>query len=138
MSHNDLPGIDTITKDEKLYALVVRASYIPTRTTFLTPDELPQQLGFVVREQGEEIPAHYHPAVERIIVGSSEVLVVLRGSAKVRIFDEGQDVIATRDINRGDTLMLVRGGHSFDITSDAVFMEVKQGPYLHDKDKRLL
>jgi mannose-6-phosphate isomerase-like protein (cupin superfamily) len=110
-------------------AYIIRRELLPAATTFLTPSDLPQQLGFVVYPAGGEIKPHLHRPLERTIRGTSEVLVVKKGRCEVDIYNNSQERIATRELREGDILLLVDGGHGFRLLEDTVFVEIKQGPY---------
>ena len=60
-------------------AYIIRKGLAPDKTTFLTPPEFKQQVGFVVYPAGGEIQRHDHRPLARHLVGTSEVLVVQRG-----------------------------------------------------------
>ena len=36
----------------------------------------------------------------------------------------------------GELLLMLNGGHSLEILEDSKFLEVKQGPYIEEMDKR--
>jgi len=38
-------------------------------------------------------------------------------------------------LNKGDVILLVNGGHGFEMLEKTEMIEVKQGPYVGDKDK---
>jgi uncharacterized protein with PhoU and TrkA domain len=108
---------------------IIRASLLPEKTTFLTPPEFKQQVGFVVYPKGGEIARHVHVALERNLVGTSEVLIIRRGHCEIDIFNDDKDLVATRELHEGDVMLMVGGGHGFRMLEDTVFLEVKQGPY---------
>ena len=110
-------------------AYIIRAELQPDRTTFLTPDEFKQQVGFVVYPQGGVIARHVHRPLERHLVGTSEVLVVRRGRCEIDVYSPEREVVATRELRTGDIMLMVGGGHGFRMIEDTVFLEVKQGPY---------
>jgi hypothetical protein len=109
----------------------------PQKTTFLTPSEFKQQVGFVVYPAGGEIHRHVHRPLERHLVGTSEVLIVRRGRCEIDIYNNGLELVATRELHRGDIMLMVDGGHGFRMIEDTVFLEVKQGPYtgLDEKER---
>jgi uncharacterized protein YjlB len=74
-------------------------------------------------------------SLERHIVGTPEVLVVRRGRCEADIYNEEQQLVATRELREGDILILVCGGHGFRMLEDTVLLEVKQGPYAGLKEK---
>jgi uncharacterized protein with PhoU and TrkA domain len=110
-------------------ACIIRASAMPSETVFVTPNDYKQQVGFIAYPAGGVIKRHTHRPLERHIVGTSEVLVVRRGRAEIDIYDDGRQLIATRELKTGDVMLMVGGGHGFRILEDTVFLEVKQGPY---------
>lgn len=114
---------------------IIRTLPFPEQTTFLTPPEFKQQVGFVVYAAGGEIARHLHLPLERHLVGTSEVLVLLKGRCLMDIFNDGKELVATKELNQGDVMLMVGGGHGFRILDDTVFLEVKQGPYLDTEEK---
>jgi hypothetical protein len=110
-------------------AILIREAYEPESTTFLTPPEHKQQVGFVVHGAGTAIPRHDHVPVVRTIRGTSECLVVRRGLSEVTIYDRSRREVCRRLLRAGDVLLLVAGGHGFRQIEDTVFLEIKQGPY---------
>ena len=114
---------------------IIRPDPLPERTTFITPPEFKQQVGFVVYPAGGEITKHLHLALERRLVGTSEVLVLLKGRCLIDIYNDEKELVATRELNAGNVMLMVGGGHGFRIQEDTVFLEVKQGPYLDTEEK---
>ena len=108
---------------------------LPERTTFVTPPEFKQQVGFVVYPTDGVIARHIHLALERHLVGTSEVLIVLEGHCLMDIYSDGKELVATRELRKGDIMLMVGGGHGFRMLEDTVFLEVKQGPYLDTEEK---
>lgn len=107
---------------------IIRRELVPSATTFLTPPEFTQQLGFVVYAAGGEVKPHLHRLLERSIKGASEVLPVKTGHCQVDIYNNAKEPVATRELREGDILLLVDGGHGFEMLEDTVFVEIKQGP----------
>jgi len=130
------PVEQIIWKDKPL-AYIIRAEVVPDKTTFLTPSELNLQVGFVVYPAGGEVARHLHRPLERHIVGTSEVLVVKEGRCHMDIYDDDRRLVATRELRKGDIMLMVGGGHGFRMLEDTVLLEVKQGPYtgLDEKER---
>lgn len=118
-----------------LLALIVRAGFDPTRTTFVTSNDLLLQLGFIVYPAGSSIPRHRHLPVERHLQSTSEVLQVRRGACTAEIYDLGSKLVAEVELEQGDVIVLVAGGHGFRVREDTVLCEVKQGPYVSAVEK---
>ena len=125
----DAPLIEHVTDGETTLAIIVRAALSPEKTTFITPDEYKQQVGFVVYPAGGEVARHVHRQLERHIVGTSEVLVIKKGRCEMDVYNDERELVATRELKRGDVLIMVAGGHGFRMLEDTVLLEVKQGPY---------
>jgi quercetin dioxygenase-like cupin family protein len=127
--------IEWIKDGDELLALVVRDSYKPTRTEFLTPDDFKQQIGFIVYKSGGVIDPHDHKPSQRTIVGTSEVLLVKEGKLEAHIFSKQRIFVDKIILGPGDILLLLAGGHGFKMLEDTTLIEIKQGPYLGLEDK---
>jgi hypothetical protein len=53
----------------------------------------------------------------------------------VDFFDEQQNYLESRELRRGDVILLIKGGHGFEVLEELEMIEVKQGPYAGDQDK---
>jgi hypothetical protein len=53
------------------------------------------------------------------------------------IYDDDRRLVATRELRKGDIMLMVGGGHGFRMLEDTVLLEVKQGPYtgLDEKER---
>jgi hypothetical protein len=129
--------IERILQGSQPLAYIIRGGFAPDGTTFFTPPEFKQQVGFVVYPAGGEIPRHVHRPLERHLVGTSEVLVVRSGHCLMDIYGDDRALVATRELREGDVMLMVGGGHGFRMLEDTVFLEVKQGPYtgLEEKER---
>ena len=116
-------------------AYIIRGDLMPSRTTFLTPPQFKQQVGFVVYPARGEIQRHVHRPLSRHLIGTSEVLIVRRGRCEIDIYNDDRELVATRELREGDVMLMVGGGHGFHMLEDTVFLEVKQGPYTGQDEK---
>jgi hypothetical protein len=116
---------------------IIRSAFIPKKTTFLTPPEFKQQVGYVVYTAGGEVARHTHRALERHLTGTSEVLVIKKGHCYIDIYNDTRELVASRELWTGDVMLMVGGGHGFRMVEDTVFLEIKQGPYtgLDEKER---
>ena len=121
--------VEHITWNGQPLCYIIRASLNPEQTTFLTPPEFKQQVGYIVYPAGGEIARHVHRPLERHLVGTSEVLVVKKGRCLIDIYNDDRELVATRELYPGDVMLMVGGGHGFRMLEDTVFLEIKQGPY---------
>ena len=124
-----------IVIDGKQVAIIVRAGYQPERTEFVTTSEDTLQLGYIVYAAGESITPHLHRNVERRIQGTPEVLYVRTGKMHTIFYSSEKIRKGSVILNQGDVILLLEGGHGFEMLEDTVLMEIKQGPYLGEMDK---
>jgi len=121
--------LEKILSNGKPLAYIIRAEINPKETTFVTPPEFKQQVGFVVYPAGGEIKRHVHVPLERHLIGTSEVIIVRRGRCDIDIYNDERELVSTRELRPGDIMLMVGGGHGFRMREDTVLLEVKQGPY---------
>ena len=110
-------------------AYIIRGSFKPEKTTFLTPPDFKQQVGYVVYAEGGEVARHMHQPLERRLIGTSEVLIVREGRCLMDVYNDERELVATRELQTGDIMLLVGGGHGFRMLEATILLEVKQGPY---------
>ena len=129
--------IEHIVSNGQPLAYIIRAALVPERTTFLTPPEFKQQVGYVVYPAGGEIQRHVHLPLQRRLVGTSEVLIVKQGRCEMDVYNDARELVATRELATGDVMLMVGGGHGFRMLEPTVLLEVKQGPYtgLEEKER---
>jgi len=124
-----------INWNDQPLAYILRPNPLPGQTTFITPPEFKQQVGFIVYPAGGEVKRHLHLPLERHLIGTSEVLVVQKGHCLADIYNDDRELVATRELKAGDVMLMVGGGHGFRILEDTVFLEIKQGPFLPVAEK---
>ena len=127
--------IETIIHNDKMLALILRSKYESDGIKFFTPDDFPQQLGYMRHKKGHKIIPHLHNKVKREISYTFEVLMVKSGKVKVNFYDDHKQYLENKILNKGDVILLAYGGHGFEILEDSEMIEVKQGPYVGDDDK---
>jgi hypothetical protein len=132
-----MDNVEFISANGQALCYVIRAITQPQLTTFITPPEAKQQVGFIVYPKGGQIPRHIHRPLERHIIGMAEVLVVRSGHCQIEVYDEQENLVTVRDLYQNDVVLMVGGGHGFKILEDTVLLEIKQGPYLGADDKKL-
>jgi hypothetical protein len=122
-------GIEVVYDGAHALAYVIAGDSSSTATSFITPDDSPFQVGFVVYPAGGRVEAHAHLPVVRTVVGTSELLMVRSGRCIVDIYSDDRRLVTSRELQAGDAVLCVRGGHGFRMLEDTVLLEVKQGPY---------
>jgi cupin fold WbuC family metalloprotein len=88
------------------------------------------QLSTQILDKGRKVNAHSHLNIHRNSNITQEVWLVLSGKIEASIFDLNKKIIKKVRLQRGDCLVLFRGGHGFkNLSKRTVFYEIKTGPY---------
>ena len=128
--------VEEIKKKDKLLAMIIRNDYMCEGVDFITPSEYSQQVAYMHHPKGKLIDAHVHNLVHRNVVMTQEVLFIKKGVLRVDFYDEYEDYLESRDLHAGDIILLVSGGHGFQVLEEVEMIEVKQGPYAGNEDKK--
>jgi hypothetical protein len=128
--------IEKIEHAGQLLALIVSHSYRKPGVSFFTPGEFSQQLAYIHHPAGWTIDPHVHRIMRREVFHTQETLLLRRGRMRVDFYDDDQCYLESRILEAGDAILLVQGGHGFEVLEETEMFEVKQGPYAGDQDKR--
>ncbi len=135
-SQPDRNAVEYIQDGDTLLAIIIRADFVEPGVHFFTPSQFSQQLAYMRHPVGKIIEPHVHTRVTREVAFTSEVLVIKRGKLRVDFYDNQQCYLKSRLIRAGDVILLAVGGHGFEVLEEIEMVEVKQGPYAGDLDKR--
>ena len=127
--------IEKIEINKELYAIIIRSNYKGDGIEFFTPEDFSQQLAYMRRPKGYRIQPHIHKKINKQINFTQEVLFIKSGKLKVDFFDEKKKYLQSNILEKGDIILLSKGGHGFEIIEDSEIIEVKQGPYDKELDK---
>lgn len=127
--------IEQITHHNQLLALIVSHRFNQPGIHFFTPNDLSQQLAYMHHPTGKIIPPHIHNPVAREVMYTQEVLFIKTGKLRVDFYADPQHYLESRILEAGDVILLVTGGHGFEVLEEIEMIEVKQGPYVGDRDK---
>ena len=116
--------------------MIIRNDYICDGVDFITPNEYSQQMAYMHHPAGKTIDAHVHNLVHRNVVMTQEVLFIKKGILRVDFYDEYEDYLESKNLCAGDIILLVSGGHGFQVLEEVEMVEVKQGPYAGENDKK--
>jgi|TARA_B110000971_G_scaffold140441_1_gene143567 hypothetical protein len=134
-------SIIEIRNKQNLYALIIKKKrrFIKNGVDFLTKDKDLLQLGFINHKKNHLIKSHIHLKKPRIINYCTEVLLIEKGKVKIKFFDNNSsDIKKDKILNKGDIIILFQGGHGFKILEKTQIIEIKQGPYVEGKDKKII
>ena len=128
--------LELVKKKHKLLAIIIRNEYLSEGVDFITPTEFSQQIAYMHHPTGKVIDAHIHNLVHRDVILTQEVLFIKKGKLRVDFYDDYEDYLESRMLNAGDVILLVSGGHGFNVVEEVEMIEVKQGPYAGENDKK--
>jgi mannose-6-phosphate isomerase-like protein (cupin superfamily) len=128
-------GFEKVSYNGKLLAVIIYDSYNTPGVNFFTPSELSQQVAHMTHRKGKVIDAHVHNPVPREVFYTQEALFIKSGRLRVDFYDDNRVYLESRLLGAGDVILLVSGGHGFEVIEDLRMIEVKQGPYTDDRDK---
>src|SRR3954470_18920968 len=124
-------GVELVERAGTAYALVLRSNAESNeKYNFLTGPQNPLQLGMNFYQQGETIKAHYHLPRHVETSEVQEFLLIAQGRARLTLFDAQDQVpFQTVQLETGDMVLLLAGGHGLEIQENTKIVEIKQGPY---------
>jgi hypothetical protein len=104
---------------------------------FLTDASSNFQIGMMSRRKGYVIQEHFHLRIARSILGTSEAILVRKGICKVIFYDSDLNESPRYEISltKGDLMVFFKGGHKLEMMENCELLEIKQGPFLGEKDK---
>src|SRR5215831_12327281 len=120
-------AVEEVQIDGELCAIIVSAQHDDLGIQFFTPNEYSQQIASMSYPSGKIIPAHTHNPVRREVFYTQEALFIRKGKLRVDFYSQEQEYRTSRVLGAGDVVLLIRGGHGFEVLEDLNMVEVKQG-----------
>ena len=133
--------IEKIEYNKKILAIIIRKKNHPKQmgANFITKNKDPMQLGFINYPTNYKIKPHFHLKRKKIINSCPEVLIVKKGILDVYFYKKNRKKInIKKKLKSGDIILLLQGGHGFKASKKISLIEIKQGPYLINKDKKII
>jgi hypothetical protein len=126
-----IEGVERIEHRGRAYAIVLRASATSDeKYNFLTGPESPLQLGVNFYAAGETIKAHHHLPRHLETNQIQEFILIGEGRTKLTLFDaDDLSPFTELELGGGDMVLLLAGGHGFQVLEPTKIVEIKQGPY---------
>ena len=97
--------IESIKHLGRQIAIIIRNSFYSDGIEFFTPDDYSQQLGYMNRPKDYVIPPHVHNSVPREVYFTKEVLFIKSGKLRVDFYDDDQNYLESRILERGDVFI---------------------------------
>jgi hypothetical protein len=127
--------VENINYNNQQLAIIIYDNFKQPGIHFFTKGEVSQQLAYMNHPRGKVIDPHIHNPVNREVIYTQEVLFIKSGKIRVDFYTNDQEYIDFRVLTKGDVILLMTGGHGFEVLEDIEMIEVKQGPYIGDSDK---
>lgn len=106
---------------------------LPQGTHPVTDQNQALQLMTFRHPQGTKFPAHRHIPKKRTIQRLQECLIVKKGKLQLDVYASDDHVVQHLTLMPGDIFILLDGGYGIQVLEDSEFLEVKNGPFVEDK-----
>ena len=126
---------ETIKHKKQILAILIRTQYKTEGIKFFSPEDFPQQIGYMNHKSGYNIKPHMHNSFNRKINLTQETLYIKSGKLRVDFYNNDQSYLKSKILFEGDFILLASGGHGFKVLESCEIIEIKQGPYNADIDK---
>ena len=127
--------VEQIKHNNKILALIIRNSFTKDGIEFFTPNDNALQVGYMNRPKEYTIKPHIHYQIPRTVNTLQEVLFIKMGRLRVDFYDDDKKYLFSKILSKGDFIILISAGHGFLMLEETEIIEVKQGPYMEEKDK---
>jgi mannose-6-phosphate isomerase-like protein (cupin superfamily) len=127
--------IKKVSDGDNLLAIIVSNKFNEPGIHFFTPNDFSQQLAYMKHPKGKTIIPHVHNRVPRQVEYTQEILFIKSGKIRVDFYDMKQKYLESHILSQHDVILLIKGGHGFEILDDLEMFEIKQGPYVGESDK---
>jgi len=121
-------SIENISFKDEDFAIVLRSDYKVQESTFFTSPQNSMQLGVIKHEAGYLEKPHIHKKPASL-PDIQQVLFITKGKVQVDFFDDKARILGSVVLKKGDTILLMSGGHAIRVIEDLECFTVKQGPY---------
>ena len=129
---------EKIMDGDLILAIVIRNADWEEGLNFVSSEEDYLQVGIWGYNKDKKLEPHIHLSAPRKVLRTQEVVFVKDGRIRADIYTEKEEFLKSVELKKGDTIILLNGGHGYEILEDNTkVLEVKNGPYVGaDKDRR--
>ena len=131
--------IEKIIDNNSTLAIIIRGQDWERGLNFPSSQEDYLQVGTWWYEKGKKIEPHIHSIFSRQALRTQEFIFIEQGRVRADIYTEGEKLLKSVELKKGDTAIFLNGGHGFEILEDDTkIIEAKNGPYFgKEKDKKI-
>ncbi len=127
--------IKKVYDGDNLLAIIISNKFNEPGIHFFTPDDFSQQLAYMRHPKGKTIIPHSHNPVSRQIEYTQEILFIKSGKIRVDFYDSDLKYLESYILSQHYVILLIKGGHGFEVLEELEMFEIKQGPYVGENDK---
>jgi len=121
---------EKITDNGQVLAIIIRDAVWEKGLHFFSAEEDFQQVGIWGYDKGHKLAPHIHLDAPRMVARTQEVIFIKNGRLRADIYNENKKYLTSVELNKGDTAILLCGGHGYEILEDNTkVLEIKNGPY---------
>ena len=130
--------MEKIMEGDSTLAIVIREGDWEEGLNFVSSEGDYQQVGIWVYNRSKKLAPHIHSIAPREVLRTQEVVFVKDGRIRADVYTEKEEFLKSVELEKGDTIILLNGGHGYEILEDNTrVLEVKNGPYVGaDRDRK--
>lgn len=122
---------EKIMDGDLILAVIIRDTDWEEGLNFVSSEGDYQQVGIWGYDKGKKLAPHIHLIEPREVLRTQEVVFVKDGRIRANIYTEKEQFLTSVELKRGDTIILLKGGHGYEILEDNTkILELKNGPYI--------
>tara|TARA_B100001094_G_C18168686_1_gene793765 strand:+ start:550 stop:945 length:396 start_codon:yes stop_codon:yes gene_type:complete len=123
------------SKKKELVACIYKFRKKINNRINLSPENELLQASIIKFDKQFNLNRHIHTKVPRKTIGTQEIWIVMEGKLKATFYETDKTKICSKILKKGDISILFRGGHKFEtLEKNTIIYEIKNGPYIKDKD----
>ena len=129
--------ITRVKYKNKIFAIIINNNNLKKKgITFFTENKMNLQIGFMKHPSGHSILPHKHYPVKRILNKTTEAIYIIKGELRVDFYTNKEKYLFSKKIKSKSIIALMDGAHGFKVSKDIEMIEVKQGPFVKQIDKK--
>jgi|SRR3989344_4977323 len=115
--------------------IAIRIKKLKNGVVPITDPHEPLQILSHKQQKGDySTKAHIHVPKTRITKRLQECLVVIKGKIKIDLYASNKEFFRSIYLSAGQTVIFINGGHAVHVLNDSEIIEVKNGPFVGDKE----
>ena len=119
---------------DKNLLLGIKINKIKTGSIPITNSSEFVQIVTLKHDKGSYLKAHTHKPKKRVTQKLQECMVVVKGEIKLDLYNLKNKLVRHITIKAGQAFLILNGGVGVHIKKDAEIIEIKNGPFIEDKE----